>query len=103
MSLKDALDSEPIRNSPRIIVLCGEQQVQYFVVVEREVLCEAPSVQTALFLMFASYYIFNLEYPKKAAGIFFFLQDYIIAYPDSFKRPSTYLAVVSDIKNNLNK
>ena len=49
-------------------------------------------------IMFSCYYIFNLEYPKPAQNVFsFFLQDYILSFPDSLKRPSTYLAVVSDI------
>ncbi|XP_064382258.1 uncharacterized protein LOC135344490 isoform X1 [Halichondria panicea] len=102
-SLTDAIQREPVRNSPRIIALCGAEITQYFVVVERIVLCEAPSIPSALFYTFSAYYVFNLEYPKKAAGIFYFLQDYILAYPDSLKRPATYLSVVSDIKSQVKR
>lgn len=60
---------------------------------EESVLCEVSSLQLALFLMFCAYYVFNFEYPKKALEIFYFLQDYILSYPDS------YISVDSDIKH----
>lgn len=48
--------------------------------------------------MFAAYYVFNLEYPKQVKSVFYFLQDYVVGHPDSYKRPVTYIAVASDIR-----
>lgn len=101
VSLSCAIDKEPIRNSPRIVHLSGEDRHQYFVVMEHKVLCEVSTLQSALFFMFCAYYVFNLEYPKKAIGMLYFFQDYILSYPDSMKRPGSYISVVSDLKNLL--
>jgi len=42
---------------------------QYFIC-EQCVLCELPTFQSALFIMFAAYYVFNLEYPKQECVLF---------------------------------
>lgn len=92
----------PLRNSPRVAELVNDAGTsQFFIVCEQFTLCEAPNLRAALFYMFSSYYVFNLEYPKPAHNVFCYLQDYILSFPDSLKRPSSYLAVLSDIKRNL--
>lgn len=55
----------PTRSSPRIAAFVGEEQKQYFVIVEQKVLCQVPSIQHALFIFFSAYYVFHLEYPKE--------------------------------------
>ena len=88
------------RNSPRIAAFVGEESIQYFILVEKTVLCQVPSLQLAiLFLAFSAYYTFHLEYPK---SIMYFLQDYVLSYPDALRRPATYLAMASDIKKLVN-
>ena len=99
--MDDAIACDPRRNSPPVAAMIGDNQKQYFVLVEQTVLCEESSIQLAIFVMFACYYVFNLDYPKKAQSLFLFFQYYILGYPDSLIRPSTYLAVVSDIKTHL--
>lgn len=97
-----AYQKPPVRNSPRIAVFRRTTgSPQYFILCEQRTLCDVPDLKAALFYMFSSYYIFNLEYPKVALSFFYFLQDYVLSYPDSLKRPSTYLAILSDIKRNL--
>ena len=54
----------PIRNSPRIAAFIGEENKQYFIIVEQKVLCQVPSIQFAIFIVFSSYYVFHLEYPN---------------------------------------
>ena len=80
--------------------MVGERSRQYFVLMEQTVLCEVSSLSQALFVAFGCYYVYNLEYPPKASNIFFF-QDYLLGYPDSVKRPSSYIAVLSVIKKHL--
>ena len=87
--------------SPRVAAFLTDQKRQYFVITESKVLCEVPSLQDALFYTFASYYVFNLAYPKECEKLFFFLQDYIVQHPDSVGRTSSYLATASDIKRNV--
>ena len=90
----------PTRNSPRIAAFVGEEAKQYFVIVEQRVLCQVSSFQLALFVSFSSYYIFifHLQYPKPIKNVMIFLQDYVLAMPDSLRRPATYLATASDLK-----
>ena len=64
----------------------------------RAVLCQVPLFQDALFLTFTSYYVFHLGYPAAIENVYFFLQDYVLVYPDSCHRKGTYLATASDIK-----
>lgn len=89
------------RPSPRVAAFLTDQKRQYFVVTENKVLCEVPSLQDALFYTFASYYVFNLAYPKECEKLLFFLQDYVVQHPDSVGRTSSYLATASDIKRNI--
>jgi hypothetical protein len=88
----------PPRNSPRFVAFVGERQTQYYVLVEQKILCQVPSFQDALFVTFSAYYVFHLGYPTAIENVYFFLQDYVLAYPDSCRRKGTYLATASDIK-----
>jgi len=100
-SVEAACTKPPVRPQPRIAAFVGESGCEYFVVCEQQVLCKVSTFQTALFITFASYYIFNLEYPTLARNVFCFFQDYILARPDSNKKSGTYLGTVSDIKRNI--
>ena len=88
----------PARNSPRIAAFVGEENKQYFILVEQKILCQVPSIQFALFIVFSAYYVIHLEYPKQLKNVMFFLQDYVLSYPDSLRRPATYQATASDLK-----
>ncbi len=101
VSIEDAIKTNPVRNAPRVVAMIGECNKQYFVLMEQTVLCEVSSLPLSLYVAFACFYVYNLEYPIKASSIFFFFQDYLLGYPDSVKRPSSYIAVVSDIKKHL--
>ena len=85
-------------STPQIGAFIGDETVQYFIIVEHNVLCQVPSFQHALFVAFSAFYIFHLEYPKALKNVMLFLQDYVLAFPDSMRRPSTYLAAAADIK-----
>ena len=87
--------------TPQITAFMDESNAQYFIFVEGNILCKTTRFTDSLFLMFASYYIFNLKYPSQVKNVLYFFQDYIFGYPDSCGRNATYLATVSDIKSNL--
>ena len=101
MSVEDAIKTNPVRNAPRVAAMISESNKQYFVLMEQTVLCEVQSLPSTFYWLWLLYYVYNLEYPTKASNIFFFFQDYLLGYPDSLKRPSSYIAVVSDIKKDL--
>ena len=55
----------PMRNSPRIASFIGDELQQYFVVIEQKVLCQVPSFQFAMFVLFSAYYIcFSFGVPE---------------------------------------
>lgn len=60
----ESVSRESETNSPIIAAFVGEEAIQYFIIIERSVLCQVPTFQFALFLAFSSYYVFHLEYPK---------------------------------------
>ena len=91
----------PMRTQPRIAAIVGDDSFEYFIVCEQQPLCKVPTLQTAIFIAFACYYCFNLEYPTVAKNVFHFFQDYILGQPDSNKKTGSYLGIVSDIKRNL--
>lgn len=94
-------EQAPLRTSPRIAAFIGDEAIQYFVLVERKVLCQVPSFQQALFVAFCSFYVFHLDYPKEVKNVCSFLQDYVLGLPDSLKRPGTYLGVASDVNKHV--
>ena len=66
-TMDDICKEPPARSSPRIAALVGEStSVQYFVIVEPSVLCELPSFKVALYIMFCTYYVFKLAYPRQS-------------------------------------
>jgi hypothetical protein len=82
-------------------VAAYKEMKQYFVICEKMVICELSKFEEALFFMFASYYVFHLQYPALFKQVLFFLQDYVFCHPDSVGRPSSYMAISTDIKRNL--
>ena len=100
-SVPDVCVADQELPSPSIAAFIDESNEHYFIYIEGTILCKSTRFSDALFLMFASYYIFNLKYPAKAKSVLHFLQDYIFGYADSFGRNATYLATVSDIKRHL--
>lgn len=83
----------PTRSSPRISAFVGEEQKQYFVIVEQKVLCQVPSIQQALFIFFSAYYVFHLEYPKQLMFfykiIFFPTLTHFVGQQHIWQQPQT--------------
>ena len=72
---------------------------EYVIFCEKRVFCKVPSLKEAIFIAFATYYCFNLEYPKQIKGVLTFLQDYVLQSPDSSKRSAVYLSISTDINS----
>ena len=60
--------------SPQVAVFSSATKKQFFMFVEKAILCEVPCLSTALFVAFASCYVFNLEYPKPVKNILYFFK-----------------------------
>ena len=63
----------PKRNQPRIAAFLSEGVTEYLILCESMCLCKCPTLQITFFTAFATYYCFNLDYPKPAMS---FIQLY---------------------------
>ena len=101
----EVADSEPRRSAPRIACFPGEDQSQYFIFVEREVLCITTQFTQVLMLWFIAHYIFNLEYCPKIKEVALFVQEFVFKLPATSgikrQKTATYLTVTTDIQNCL--
>jgi hypothetical protein len=91
----------PHRNNPWIGEFSAEDgDLVYFLFVEQTVLCTVNSFVKALFLWFALYYVFNLEYEKNSKDLCLFFQELVFGLPDNLcKKSSTYLSISTDIQH----
>ena len=77
----------------------GTENAQYFIACEQMILCESKSIQDSIIDLIATYYTFNICYPKAISGILLFFQHYVFDLKDAQPLPSCTLKLV----NCLNK
>lgn len=98
----DVASRDPPRSAPRFAAFQGTDGgiVNYFIFIEKSVLCKVNSFAKALMLWFASHYIFNLEYEKKVKDVAVFLQEFVFGLPDTSgaKKSASYLTITSDLQ-----
>ena len=94
---------DPLKNTPWVAELYDENssELSYFLFVEQEVLFCVSSFSKAIFLWFATFYVFNLHYEKSTREVPLFFQEYVFGHPDPCKKTSTYLSVSTDIQRNI--
>lgn len=63
-----------------------------FIVGENDNLMELPTttIGQGLVYLMASYYVFNVDYPKPYQPLLYFIQDFIMDKADNGKRPTRY-------------
>ena len=71
----------PVRSAPRFASFPGDEQSQYFLYVENQVLCVTQSFSQSLMLWFAAHYALNLEYCVKVKEVALFVQEFIFKLP----------------------
>ena len=89
----------PIRTAPRISEFITEDgSSKYMIFVEQQVLCETGSMTKAIYLWFASYYVFHLCYDSTVMDVCLFFQEFVFGLPCTTKRSSSYLSTATDIQ-----
>ena len=68
--------------------------------VEQEILLEVPDLRKAIVAMYASFYAFNIAYPKEAKNTFLFIERPFSGIP-SEKLSHTLLSCISSIQKLL--
>ena len=73
---------------------------EYFIFIEKSVLCKVTSFERALFTWFSLFYVFDLQYSKEAKEVCLFFQEFVFGIPDnSVAKSSTYLSITTDIQS----
>lgn len=68
---------------------------QHFVVIEQLPLIECRGYQTAIFVLIAVHFVFNIEYHVHVKDVLYFLQDKVMGFNDPKYRKSPMYSNVS--------
>ena len=68
-------DSDKSNNQPHIIAIERDEYFLYMVAVKQSLMLECTEMATAIFMMRACHYVFNLSYHPKATDLFVFLLE----------------------------
>ena len=79
---------------PLIVKLAGQTH-QYFVCVEKLVLCKCSDMADALHTLIAAYYVFDIAYPKQVHPILLFIQRYLVGIKDDQPIPPSLIRTIS--------
>ncbi len=85
-------------NYPYVAMVLGDCSVQFFVVVERLVLCESDDFLAVLFDLVCVYFAFNIQYPRALYAVLLFIQHYILGIKDNQPIPAAPTRVLSTMK-----
>lgn len=96
---KEAIDAN--NNQPHIVRFtdaAGDIPPSHFIAIEQDLILECRSIDSALFLMIAAHFVFNMEYQNKVKDVFYYLQDKVLGFPDpTLKQSSMYRNISSAI------
>ena len=76
----------------------GSDNSQFFVSFEKVVICECQSLRDAFVDLIATYYVFNVTYPKVLSGILLFFQHIIFEIRDEQTYPMNLLNLLSSLQ-----
>ena len=90
-----------MQSEPFLLVtgIPGTDNCQVFVCCEKEIFMESKSIKDSLLDLIATYFVFDIAYPKFLSAVLIFFQHFVINVPDQQPVPST----VSKLVGNLQK
>ena len=91
-----------IEQTAPFIIITGDpgcENSQIFVCCENDIFMESKTIRDALLDLLATYFAFDITYPKNIIGILIFLQHFVLGLEDQQVVPST----TSKLIGNLNK
>ena len=68
------------------------------VIVEQEPMCELTAFGSALIHLLASYFIYNIEYPKTFKSLLLMIQHHVFSLLDKQKDPTSVIEIVTSLK-----
>ena len=85
------------QNFPYIVMLTGDENIQFLLVAERKALTSTDNFMEILTALVAAYFTFNIEYPKALYPIFIFLQHFVMELKDCQSVPNALTRVLSSL------
>ena len=80
----------------------GSENSQIFICCENDILNESKTIRDAILELLATYFVFDIVYPKGISGIMIFLQHYVLGLQDQQVVSSTTSKLISNL-NKLNR
>ena len=87
--------SERLQFSLYIAVLKTDDQVQFYISVEKQIIGFSKSVFSALTNLISAYYVFNIAYPKPINALLIFVQHFVLLLKDKQHVPASVTQLIS--------
>lgn len=88
------------QSEPFILVTgeVGTDNAQYFICIENALAIESKTFRDALVDVIASYYVFDIVYPKHLAGVFMFFQHCVFGLKDAGRLPPCLQKLMENVQ-----
>ena len=88
------------QSAPYIVVTGkpGTENSQYFISCERAILLESKTMRDACLDLIATYFVFNISYPKPVSAILLFFQHYMFDIKDKQSIPVNLSKLLTNLK-----
>ena len=93
----DAEVSKVPHNHPYLVAMVAANAVRFYHIAERIVLCEARSFTQGLMTLIATYYTFDMAYPKPLNPILTFVERVVMKVSASAQVPNSVTKLVSSL------
>ena len=95
---KEAIDKN--NNFPHIVRFVDSDddiRTQYYIAVEQDLHMECKNMTSAIFLLLAMHYVFNIQYHPKIHDVLYFIQERVLGLTDNVRKSTQYLSFTSAI------
>ena len=86
--------------APYIVItgVAGDENAQFYVYAEQQIVVESSTMRDAVLDLVASYFVFDISYPKSLSAILIFIQHQIFVMGDSQSIPIAAAKLMGNIK-----
>ena len=78
--------------------IAGDENAQFYVYSEQKIVLESSSMRDAVLDLAASYFVFDISYPRSLSAILIFIQHEILGITDSQSIPMAAAKLMGNFK-----
>lgn len=82
---------------PQIVVVQHDDSIQFYIVVEKQVLLESDSIKDSIIDLISVYFTFDIAYPKLLYPVCLFLQHHVLDIVDKQRVPNNVTILLSSL------